>query len=185
MLSLLVLLLGALVAVVLVIVSSLCTIVAAYSCVSSCFRAADVHQMLPALLSPLLVWSLFVFQVFDGPDVAAPWEVLYAFLLGGPLTVTALSVWEVRRLRSRYGMTLRRLHPQLPPEGPPLVGQPAPRAQYAHRNEAERMINKFKAHRAVGDAPRQTGLHLPRHRHRRRDPLWLRPRTRPGSSLDT
>ncbi|MFI7246083.1 hypothetical protein, partial [Streptomyces qinglanensis] len=101
LLSLLVLVLGALVAVVLLIVSSLYTIVAAYSCVSSCFRAAEVHQLLPALLSPLLVWSLFVFQVFDGPDVAAPWEVLYAFLLGGPLTVTALSVWEVRRLRSR------------------------------------------------------------------------------------
>ncbi|MBO8187224.1 hypothetical protein [Streptomyces spirodelae] len=106
-LSLLVLLLGAFVALVLLVVSLIYTIVAAYVCVNSCFRAAEVHELLPALLSPLLVWSLFVFQLIDGPDVAAPPEVLYTFLLGGPLTVTALSVWEVRRLRSRYGITLR------------------------------------------------------------------------------
>lgn len=83
------------------------TILAAYVCVASCFRASDVHQLLPALLPPLLVWSLFAFQLFNGPDVAAPPEVLYTFLLGGPLSVTALSAWEVWRLRSRYGITLR------------------------------------------------------------------------------
>ncbi|GAA3259531.1 hypothetical protein GCM10010493_37330 [Streptomyces lavendulae subsp. grasserius] len=47
---------------------------------------------MPALLSPLLVRSLFGFQLFDGPNVSAPPEVL--------------SLWEVRRLRSRYGITL-------------------------------------------------------------------------------
>ncbi|MFJ3877794.1 hypothetical protein ACIPW5_10085 [Streptomyces sp. NPDC090077] len=105
--SLIVLIIGWLAAVVLLIASVPYTVLAAYVCVASCFRASDVHQLLPALLSPLLVWSLFAFQVFNGPDVAAPPEVLYAFLLGGPLSVTALSVWEVRRLRSRHGITLR------------------------------------------------------------------------------
>lgn len=76
-------------------------------CVFTCLRASDVHQLLPALLSPLLVWSLFALQFFNGPDVAAPAEVLCTFMLGGPLLVTALSVWEVRRLRSRHGITLR------------------------------------------------------------------------------
>ncbi|MFF3013662.1 hypothetical protein [Streptomyces sp. NPDC057939] len=107
LLSLLVLVIGALLAVVLLVASILYTIVAAYVCVSTCFRASSVHQLLPALLSPLLVWALFAFQLFTGPDVAAPPEVLYTFLLGGPLTVTALSVWEVRRLRARHGITLR------------------------------------------------------------------------------
>ncbi|MEV7594693.1 hypothetical protein ACIPRL_36230 [Streptomyces sp. NPDC090085] len=83
------------------------TLVVAYACIATCFRASDVHQLLPALLSPFLMWSLFVFQTVNGPDIAAPPEVLYTFLLGGPLTVTALSVWEVRRLRSRWGITLR------------------------------------------------------------------------------
>ncbi|MFJ3835436.1 hypothetical protein [Streptomyces sp. NPDC090054] len=107
LLSLLVLVIGALLAVVLLVASILYTIVVAYVCVSTCFRASSVHQLLPAMLSPLLVWALFAFQLFTGPDVAAPPEVLYTFLLGGPLTVTALSVWEVRRLRSRHGITLR------------------------------------------------------------------------------
>ncbi|MEU9719735.1 hypothetical protein [Streptomyces sp. NPDC047976] len=98
---------GWLLALVLLIASIPYTVLAAYVCVASCFRASDVHQLLPALLSPLLVWSLFAFQLFNGPDVAAPPEVLYTFLLGGPLSVTALSVWEVWRLRRRYGITLR------------------------------------------------------------------------------
>ncbi|MFF4645965.1 hypothetical protein [Streptomyces sp. NPDC001389] len=83
------------------------TLVIAYTCVFSCFRTADVHQLLPALLSPLLVWSLFTFQLINGPDVAAPPEVLYTFMLGGPLSVTGLSFWEVRRLRTHHGITLR------------------------------------------------------------------------------
>ncbi|NXY93775.1 hypothetical protein HYE82_05050 [Streptomyces sp. BR123] len=107
LLSFVVLAIGWLLSIALLIASIPFTILMAYICVATCFRASDVHQLLPALLSPLLVWSLFAFQVFNGPDVAAPPEVLYAFLLGGPLSVTALSVWEVRRLRSRYGITLR------------------------------------------------------------------------------
>ncbi|MET9604883.1 hypothetical protein ABZZ17_07410 [Streptomyces sp. NPDC006512] len=106
-LSLLFLVIGWLLSVALVIVSIPYTLVAAYVCVTTCFRASSVHPLLPALLSPLLVWSLFAFQLFSGPDIAAPPEVLYAFLLGGPLSVTALSVWEVRRLRTLHGITLR------------------------------------------------------------------------------
>ncbi|MFF3019368.1 hypothetical protein [Streptomyces sp. NPDC057939] len=83
------------------------TLYSAYMCVFTCIRAGDVHQLLPALISPLLVWSLLAFQLFIGPDVAAPPLVLYTFMFGGPLSVTALSVWEVRRLRVRHGITLR------------------------------------------------------------------------------
>ncbi|WP_146075039.1 hypothetical protein [Streptomyces sp. Ru73] len=91
-----------------VLVSAACfTLVAAVRGLNSCFRTADVHELLPAVLSPLLVWSLFVVQLVDGPDVVAPPVVFVPFLLGGPLSVTALAVWEVRRLRTRYGVTLR------------------------------------------------------------------------------
>lgn len=91
-----------------ILVAALCfTLVAGVSGLNSCFRAGDVHELLPALVSPLLVWSLFVLQLFDDADVAAPPAVVTAFSLGGPLSVTLLSLWEVRRLRVRYGVTLR------------------------------------------------------------------------------
>ncbi|GHG54209.1 hypothetical protein [Streptomyces griseocarneus] len=91
-----------------VLVLAVCfTLVAAIKGLNSCFRTGDVHELLPALLSPLLVWSLFVLGLLDDPDVAAPPAVLYSFLLGGPLSVTALSVWEMRRLRVRHGVTMR------------------------------------------------------------------------------
>ncbi|MFJ3584212.1 hypothetical protein ACIPPS_18485 [Streptomyces sp. NPDC090127] len=90
------------------LVAALCfTLAAAVKGMNSCFRAGDVHELLPALVSPLLVWSLFALQLFDDADVAAPPVVIYAFSFGGPLSVTLLSVWEVRRLRVRYGVTLR------------------------------------------------------------------------------
>ncbi|KIF06383.1 hypothetical protein PL81_07820 [Streptomyces sp. RSD-27] len=95
--------------VVVFLAAVLFTLIALVVGLNSCFRTGDVHELLPALLSPLLVWSLFGFQLFDGPDVAAPPEVLYTFMLGGPLSVTALSLWEIRRLRTRYGITLRSL----------------------------------------------------------------------------
>lgn len=106
-LAFLVLIGGGLAALAVLICSIPYTVVVAYACVATCFRASDVHQLLPALLAPLLVWSLFAFQLFNGPDLAAPPEVLYAFMVGGPVSVTVLSVWEVRRLRSRHGITLR------------------------------------------------------------------------------
>ncbi|WP_216588451.1 hypothetical protein [Streptomyces brasiliscabiei] len=97
-----------LLACVVVLLLSLCTtLLVAFMALNSCFRTADVHELLPALLSPLLVWSLFALSYSDTPDVAAPPAVILSFLLGGPLTVTALSVWEVRRLRVRHGVTLR------------------------------------------------------------------------------
>lgn len=92
---------------VVLIFSIFITLLVTFRALNSCFRTADVHELLPALLSPLLVWSLFALSLGDTPDVAAPPAVLYSFLLGGPLTVTVLSVWEIRRLRRRYGITLR------------------------------------------------------------------------------
>ena len=107
LLIMLLFLIGGLVCVLVLVFAILFTLIALIHGLNSCFRLADVHELLPALISPLLVWSLFALGLFDAPDVAAPPVVLWTFLLGGPLSVTALSVWEVRRLRGRYGITLR------------------------------------------------------------------------------
>ncbi|MFG3252611.1 hypothetical protein [Streptomyces sp. NPDC048172] len=71
------------------------------------FRTADVHEVLPPLVSPVLVWAMFVFQLFDDAPVVAPAVVRGVFLVVPPLSVTALSVWELWRLRTRYGITVR------------------------------------------------------------------------------
>jgi hypothetical protein len=98
---------GAVICVIVLLVSLVTTLLVTFMALNSCFRTADVHELLPALLSPLLVWSLLALGFSDTPDVAAPPAVILSFLLGGPLTVTALSVWEIRRLRVRHGVTLR------------------------------------------------------------------------------
>ncbi|MEU9105184.1 hypothetical protein AB0D54_12565 [Streptomyces xanthophaeus] len=77
-------------------------------CVHHVFRTADVHEVLPPLLSPVLVWWLFLVQLFDDAPVSAPLGVRVLFLLGPPLSVTALSLWELHRLQVRYGITIRR-----------------------------------------------------------------------------
>ncbi|MER5730188.1 hypothetical protein ABT084_17915 [Streptomyces sp. NPDC002138] len=83
------------------------TLASAALCVHHAFRTADVHEVLPPLISPVLVWALAAVQVFENAPVDAPLPVRILFLLGPPLSVTALSGWEVRRLRVRYGITLR------------------------------------------------------------------------------
>ncbi|MET9779208.1 hypothetical protein ABZ023_34030 [Streptomyces sp. NPDC006367] len=79
----------------------------AFLCVHYVFRTGDVHEVLPPLLSPLLVWVMFGFQLADGSPVAAPQAVQYLFLFGPPLSVTLLSAWELRRLRTQFGVTVR------------------------------------------------------------------------------
>ncbi|MEO3976954.1 hypothetical protein AAFN69_24205 [Streptomyces sp. CAU 1734] len=76
-------------------------------CVHHVFRAADVHEVLPALLSPVLVWTLFAFQLAEPSPVNAPATVRTLFLFGPPVSVSALSLWELRRLRRRFGITVR------------------------------------------------------------------------------
>lgn len=79
----------------------------AFLCVHYVFRTGDVHEVLPPLLSPLLVWVMFGFQLAGGSPVAAPQTVQFLFLFGPPVSVTLLSAWELRRLRTRFGVTVR------------------------------------------------------------------------------
>ncbi len=71
------------------------------------FRTADLHETVPPLLATLLVWEVALFDVFRGAYDTVPFAVRMVLTLGGPLSVTALALWELRRLRTRYGITLR------------------------------------------------------------------------------
>ncbi|MET9604080.1 hypothetical protein ABZZ17_03330 [Streptomyces sp. NPDC006512] len=71
------------------------------------FRTADLHETVPPLLATLLVWEVALFDLFRGAYDGVPPGVRLAFVLGAPLTVTAVAMWELRRLRTRHGITLR------------------------------------------------------------------------------
>ncbi|MBB4893694.1 hypothetical protein FHS39_002725 [Streptomyces olivoverticillatus] len=70
------------------------------------FNTADVHASLPAILTAVLVWVLSFVQLGDGlPN--GPLAVKIAAFLGGPLSVTAVSCWELHILRTRHGVRIR------------------------------------------------------------------------------
>ncbi|MGW7051169.1 hypothetical protein [Streptomyces sp. NPDC054887] len=71
------------------------------------FRTADIHEVLPPVLAGVLVWELALLDVITGAYDRVPTGARVAFILGAPLTVTALSCWELYRLRRDHGLTLR------------------------------------------------------------------------------
>ncbi|WP_107089527.1 hypothetical protein [Streptomyces sp. WM6368] len=71
------------------------------------FRTADLHETVPPLLAMLLVWELALSDLFRGAYDSVPLGARLAFLLGAPLSVTVVAMWELRRLRTRHGITLR------------------------------------------------------------------------------
>lgn len=73
----------------------------------SAFNSAQVHPMLPPVLTMTLVWVFAALNVIG--DGAPPGSAVVQFCstLGGPLSVTAVSLWELRRMKTRFGVTLR------------------------------------------------------------------------------
>ncbi|MFE2932846.1 hypothetical protein [Streptomyces sp. NPDC059278] len=72
------------------------------------FRTADIHEVMPPVIAIVLVWELAVSDLFSHAYDGVPVLVRGAAVFGGPLSVTAVSLWELRRLRTRHGLTLRR-----------------------------------------------------------------------------
>ncbi|MFG2293932.1 hypothetical protein [Streptomyces sp. NPDC048603] len=69
------------------------------------FRTVEVHQALPAFLTVVLAWELALQDVFfPVGDQFADSTVLP---VGGALATTALAAFELYRLRTRHGITLR------------------------------------------------------------------------------
>ncbi|MGQ4388817.1 hypothetical protein [Streptomyces sp. SAS_270] len=71
------------------------------------FNTAHVHPMLPPVVTTVLVWVIGIFNAIDGGLPHGPPVVQFCSLLGGPLSVTAVSLWELHRMKTRYGVTLR------------------------------------------------------------------------------
>ncbi|MDQ1018436.1 hypothetical protein [Streptomyces afghaniensis] len=71
------------------------------------FRTADIHQTMPPLLAMTLVWEMALIDVFTGAYAGVPGPVRAVFVLGAPLSVTAVGLWELRRLRVHYGISVR------------------------------------------------------------------------------
>ncbi|OKK16032.1 hypothetical protein AMK16_25170 [Streptomyces sp. CB00455] len=71
------------------------------------FRTADIHEVLPPILAGVLVWEMALLDVITGAYGQVPAGARVVFILGAPLTVTALSCWELYRLRRHHGLTLR------------------------------------------------------------------------------
>lgn len=72
------------------------------------FNTSNVHAALPAALTVVLVWELMLFSVaLDGGLPHGPPAAQWCAVLGGPVTVTAVALWELRRMRVRHGVRIR------------------------------------------------------------------------------
>jgi len=73
----------------------------------SAFNSAQVHPMLPPVLTLALVWVFAALNLIGDGMPGGPPIVQFCSALGGPLSVTAVSLWELRRMRTRFGVTVR------------------------------------------------------------------------------
>ncbi|MGW0661668.1 hypothetical protein [Streptodolium elevatio] len=71
------------------------------------FAAADGHLLMPSLLAPTLSWAVAAVDFASPGNNRVPAVVAIVVTLGGPVTITALSVWEAKRVRELYGVTFR------------------------------------------------------------------------------
>jgi hypothetical protein len=71
------------------------------------FRTADIHEVVPPLVSVSASWVMAVVNLFTDAYKGVPGTLATMMLLGAPVTVTALASYELRRLRILHGITLR------------------------------------------------------------------------------
>ncbi|MFJ5778382.1 hypothetical protein [Streptomyces sp. NPDC093094] len=84
------------------------------------FGTAVVHRCLPPLLASVTSWLMALFDLVTGDLHGLGLAMGVVFILGAPLTVTGISLLEMRRLNRRYGIRLG-AHPATLPHvpGPP------------------------------------------------------------------
>ncbi|MFJ2899309.1 hypothetical protein ACIO87_31080 [Streptomyces sp. NPDC087218] len=75
--------------------------------VRTVFGTSEVHAALPALLTGVLVWELAAVNLAMGGMPPGPPLIQICALIGGPASVSAVAWWEIVRLRTRYGVSLR------------------------------------------------------------------------------
>jgi hypothetical protein len=72
------------------------------------FRGADGHPFLAPLIAIWFAWSSAIAGYIAEDLVSFPGWIEHLVNLSGPLTVTAISMWEIKRYRSRYDVSFRR-----------------------------------------------------------------------------
>ncbi|MFF4584668.1 hypothetical protein [Streptomyces sp. NPDC001388] len=92
------------------------------------FGTAAVHRALPPLLATVTTWLMAVPDLVTGDLHGLSLTMGVLFILGAPVTVTAIAFLETRRLKQRYGIrltahpaTLPPLPTPMPPTAPPHV----------------------------------------------------------------
>ncbi|MEY9992213.1 hypothetical protein ABIE67_004245 [Streptomyces sp. V4I8] len=73
------------------------------------FRTADIHETMPPLLAMTLVWEMALIDLFTNPYEGVPLPVRIVFMLGAPVSVTAVGLWELHRLRVHHGLAVQGL----------------------------------------------------------------------------
>ncbi|MEV8598090.1 hypothetical protein [Streptomyces sp. NPDC052012] len=86
------------------------------------FGTAAVHRCLPALLATVTSWLTALPDLVTGDLHGLSLTMGIVFILGAPVTVTAIALLETGRLKRRYGIRLG-THPA---SLPPIPGRPAP-----------------------------------------------------------
>ncbi|MFE6158614.1 hypothetical protein ACFQ7F_06820 [Streptomyces sp. NPDC056486] len=72
------------------------------------FNTSNVHAALPAALTVVLVWELTLFSAaLEGGLPHGPPAAQWCAVLGGPISVTAVALWELHRMRTRHGVRIR------------------------------------------------------------------------------
>ncbi|MFC9127410.1 hypothetical protein ACFT4A_11240 [Streptomyces sp. NPDC057099] len=82
------------------------------------FGTAAVHRCMPPLLAMVTSWLMAVPDLVTGDLHGLSLTLGIVFILGAPLTVTAIALLEMGRLRRRYGIRLK-AHPAGQPHPPP------------------------------------------------------------------
>ncbi|MEV5984253.1 hypothetical protein AB0L85_04450 [Streptomyces sp. NPDC052051] len=89
------------------------------------FGTAGVHRCLPPLLATVTSWLMALPDLLTGDLHGLGLALGIVFILGAPVTVTAIALMEMNRLRRRYGIRLSAHPATLPPLGPlPPQGNP-------------------------------------------------------------
>ncbi|QKW05884.1 hypothetical protein HUT18_05245 [Streptomyces sp. NA04227] len=63
--------------------------------------------MVPPLLTVVLVWVMAVRDLFTGAYEGTPLPVRVGLVLGAPVSVSAVALWEFLRLGRHHGLMLR------------------------------------------------------------------------------
>ncbi|MET7702989.1 DUF3824 domain-containing protein [Streptomyces sp. NPDC005485] len=82
------------------------------------FGTAAVHRCLPPLLATITTWLMALPDLLTGDLHGLSFKMGIVFILGAPVTVTAIAMLEMRRLKRRYGIRLS-AHPATLPQPRP------------------------------------------------------------------